>query len=62
MHVNVGNFLWNEYRSKLFRILHFTELESDSEVEFFSIKDRNKFFKLFVFFKKNTIFKALLKH
>ena len=62
MHVNVGNFLWNEYRSKLFRILHFTELESDSEVEFFSIKDRNKFFILFVFFKKNTIFKALLKH
>ena len=62
MHVNVGNFLWNEYRSKLFRILHFTELESDSEVEFLSIKDRNKFFKLPVFLKKDTIFKALLKH
>ena len=40
MHVNAGNFLWNEYRSKLFRILHFTELESDSEEEFLSIKDR----------------------
>ena len=47
---------------KVFRILHFTELESDSEVEFLSIKDRNKFFKLSVFLKKNTIFKALLKH
>ena len=41
---------------------NFTELESDSEVEFLSIKDRNKFFKLSVFFKKNTIVKALLKH
>ena len=58
MHVNVANFLWNEYRSKLFRILHFTELD----LEFLSIKDRNKFFKLFVFFKMNRIFKALLKH
>ena len=43
-------------------ILHFTVLESDSEVEFLSIKDGNKFFKLFVFVKKNTIFKALLTH
>ena len=51
------NIAWN-----FSGILHFIVLESDSEVEFLSIKDRNKSFELFVFFKKNTIFKALLKH